>query len=123
MRCDGHDFFCGLTFPIGDACCSLIVGGWSGPVVGLSCIDGRDAAENSTTRYRKFESDRWYRVRLRVTAARIEAWIDNEPFVNLATEGHQLAVRAEVIASQPFGIASWRTTARVRNIELCTLPR
>ena len=24
----GNDFFCGMTFPVGDSFCSLIVGGW-----------------------------------------------------------------------------------------------
>ncbi len=28
MRVDGTDFFCGLTFPVGDLPCSFIVGGW-----------------------------------------------------------------------------------------------
>src|SRR5436190_20842573 len=28
MKVDGSDFFCGLTFPVGDAFCSFIVGGW-----------------------------------------------------------------------------------------------
>jgi hypothetical protein len=36
----GNDFFCGMTFPVGDSFCSFIVGGWGGPVVGLSSIDG-----------------------------------------------------------------------------------
>ena len=44
MRVDGSDFFCGLTFPVGDKPCSFIVGGWGGGVVGLSSIDGSDAS-------------------------------------------------------------------------------
>ena len=46
MRLDGADFFCGLTFPVGEKPCSHIVGGWGGGVVGLSNIDGEDAANN-----------------------------------------------------------------------------
>src|SRR4030095_13557208 len=49
MRVDGSDFFCGLTFPVGEDPCSLIVGGWGGGVVGLSSLDGEDAANNETT--------------------------------------------------------------------------
>ena len=30
MRVMGSDFFCGLTVPVGDTFCSLIVGGWGG---------------------------------------------------------------------------------------------
>jgi len=29
MRVNGSDFFCGLTIPVKDSCCSLIVGGWA----------------------------------------------------------------------------------------------
>ena len=36
MRVNGSDFFCGLTFPVRDSFCSLIVGGWGGSIVGLS---------------------------------------------------------------------------------------
>src|SRR5262245_20164121 len=30
MRVSGYDFYCGLTFPVHDTFCSLIVGGWGG---------------------------------------------------------------------------------------------
>ena len=33
MKVDGSDFFCGLTFPVGETYCSFIVGGWGGGVV------------------------------------------------------------------------------------------
>ncbi len=67
MRVDGSDFFCGLTFPVGDDPCTFIVGGWGGGVIGLSSIDGSDASENETTRYQEFESGQWHKVRVRVT--------------------------------------------------------
>ena len=51
MRVAGDDFFCGLTFPVNDSFCSLIVGGWGGGVVGLSNLDGADASENETTKF------------------------------------------------------------------------
>ena len=35
MRLAGSDFFCGLTFPVGETSCSLILGGWGGTTVGL----------------------------------------------------------------------------------------
>ena len=44
----GGDFFCGLTFPYGDASCTFVVGGWGGGLVGLSSINGDDASENET---------------------------------------------------------------------------
>ena len=60
MKIDGSDFFCGLTFPVDNAFCSFIAGGWGGGVVGLSSIDGMDASENETTKYMKFDASRWY---------------------------------------------------------------
>jgi hypothetical protein len=51
MRVSGSDFFCGLTVPVGDAFCSLIVGGWGGGLVGISSLDGMDASENPTTKF------------------------------------------------------------------------
>ena len=117
-RVDGSDFFCGMTFRVGDQPCSLIVGGWGGAVVGLSSIENRDASENETTRFLRFESGRWYPIRLRVTREKIEAWIDGRQVVDVARNGREFSVRIEVEPSQPFGIASWRTTAALRNITL-----
>ncbi len=55
MRVEGSDFFCGVTFPVNDTFCSFICGGWGGGVVGISSIDGEDASENDTTKYKKFD--------------------------------------------------------------------
>ncbi len=117
-RVDGSDFFCGLTFPVKKDPCSLIIGGWGGGVCGLSSIDGLDASENSTTKYRDFDNGRWYTIRLRVTDARIEAWIDKVQIVNQSLAGKKISIRSEVDASRPFGIASYRTLAALRNIRL-----
>jgi len=118
MRVAGTDFFCGLTFPAGKDPCTLIVGGWGGTVVGLSSIDGKDASENETTRYMNFEKNRWYRIKLKVTDQKIEAWIDEEKIVDFTISKRSLSVRPEVELSRPFGIASWCTTAALRNIRV-----
>ena len=115
-KIDGDDFFCGMTFPVGKNSCTLIVGGWGGTVVGLSSIDGLDASENETGRLKKFSHNRWYKIRLRVTKKLIQAWIDGQKMVDLPIEGRKLSIRSEVELSQPFGIASWKTTAALRNI-------
>jgi hypothetical protein len=120
-RVSGTDFFCGLTFPVGKSPCTLIVGGWGGTVVGLSSIDGLDASDNETMVNRKFETGQWYRIRLQVTDSTIKAWIDDDQPVNFKYTGRVLSIRPEVNLSRPFGIASWCTTAALRNIRLIKL--
>lgn len=117
MRVDGIDFFCGLTFPVADSHCSLVVGGWAGAVVGLSSIDGRDASENATTQYRKFDEGKWYRIRVRVTADRIRCWIDDEQLIDQDIRECRISTRPEVDQSKPLGIAAWQTKAALRGIE------
>lgn len=118
MRVEGGDFFCGLTFPVNDSPCTLVVGGWGGGLVGLSCIDYYDAANNMTSKNLDFESGKWYQIRLRVTRKMIQAWIDDELMVNFEWPGHKLDVRFEVEPSVPLGIATWQTAGAVRNIEV-----
>jgi hypothetical protein len=118
MRVDGSDFFCALTFPVELEPCSFIVGGWGGGVVGLSSIDNEDAAHNETTSYLNFENGKWFKIRVRVTKSRIEAWIDGDQVVNLETKGRVISIRPEVELSKPLGIASWSTTAALRNIQI-----
>jgi len=115
-RVDGSDFFCGLTFPVGEAHCSLILGGWGGSVVGLSSIDGEDAANNATTKLISFKTDRWYAVRVRVSDARIECFLDGERIVDQPLADRVISVRQEVEPSQPLGIATYCTTAELRGI-------
>lgn len=117
-RKEGNDFFCGLTFPVGNDFCTFIAGGWGGTTVGLSCIDGKDASENETSTLRNFEKNRWYAIRLLVTGSRIEVWIDEEKVADMETEGRRMSIRPEVTLSKPLGIASWNTTAGLRKIRL-----
>src|SRR5438128_3211659 len=119
MKVDGSDFFCGLTFPVKEAFCTFIVGGWGGGVVGLSSIDGLDASENETTKYMKFDAGRWYRIRVRVTKEQIEAWIDNEKIADQAISGRRISLRpGDIELSKPFGLATWQTTGALRDIKI-----
>jgi hypothetical protein len=117
-RVRGRDFFCTTTFPVGKAHCSFVVGGWGGAIVGLSSVDDMDASMNDTRTLKNFKSDRWYRIRIRVTADRIQAWIDDERVVDLATKGKRISIRPECDLCRPFGIATWRTTGAVRDIRV-----
>ncbi|GIW99802.1 MAG: hypothetical protein KatS3mg111_3135 [Pirellulaceae bacterium] len=114
-RLEGRDFFCGLTFPVGEEFCSLIAGGWGGTIVGLSSVDGFDASENATTTAEDFENDRWYRFLVRVDDEYVRVWIDGEEFFRQEREGHEFSTRIEVYANQPLGLATFMTKAAVRN--------
>jgi Domain of Unknown Function (DUF1080) len=118
MRLDGSDFFAGVTFPVGDSFCSLILGGWGGTVVGLSSINGRDASENDTTQSIVFDPRRWYNIRIRVTPEKIQAWLDDRQIIDQNITGEKISTRIEVDLSQPLGIAAWRTRSALRDIRL-----
>ena len=114
MRVSGGDFFGSLTFPIGEAACTFVVGGWGGTVVGLSSIDGADASGNETTREMEFADRRWYRIRVRVTPDRLEAWIDATKVVDLPTAGRRFSLRpGDIQKARPLGISSYMTRAEI----------
>ena len=119
MRVKGSDFFCGLTFPVKDGYCSLILGGWGGTMVGLSSVDGEDASENETSQTIRFETGRWYRVRVRVTDTKIQAWLDDKRIVDLTTTKRAIGLRwGEIEYSKPLGLATYQTRGAMREIKL-----
>jgi hypothetical protein len=118
MRIDGSDFFAGITFPVADSFCSLILGGWGGTVVGLSSINGMDASENDTSQSIAFDTGRWYDVRIRVTPEKIQAWLDGKQIVDQDIRRRKIHTRIEVEPSQPLGIAAYRTKSALRDIRL-----
>ena len=123
MRRTGLDFFCGLTFPVGEKHLTFVVGGWGGSTVGLSSIDRLDASQNETNQIRFFKDNQWYKIRVRVEPERIQAWIDQEQVVDVNTKGRVLDLRpGEIEISVPFALATFRTAASFREIKLRTLP-
>ena len=117
-RIEGDDFFCGLTFPVKESFCTFVVGGWGGSIVGLSSIDDEVAANNITYDFRNFELNQWYKIRVKVTDEKIEAWIDNDNIVDFIIGNHRISLRWEAESSIPLGIVTWQTTAAIRNIKL-----
>ena len=115
---DGTDFFCCLTFPVGNSHCSLVLGGWGGTVSGISCIDRRDASSNSTQFLRRYDQGRWYAVRVRVTDDRLTCWLDDQQVVDLELAGIQLQVRTEVLPCRPLGLCGFETETAWKNIQL-----
>jgi len=118
MRVSGTDFWCALTFPVGKDHVTLVLGGWGGSIVGISCIDYMDASDNETTTVVSFEEGRWYRVRARVTKKQIECWLDGEKIVEVERSGRHFDLRPEVDLSVPLGVTTWQTHGAVRNIRL-----
>ena len=115
---DGADFFCGLTFPVGDSNASLILGGWGGSLCGISSLDDEDAAHNETRTTRPFKSGQWYDVRLRVLPERLIAWVDDAKIIDVNTRGKQISLRRDIDASKPLGLASFQTTAAIKDVKI-----
>ena len=122
-RVEGSDFFCGLTFPVDDGSLTLILGGWGGWVVGLSCIDNEYAINNETCQGVEFKNGQWYRVRVRVTKPKVEVWLDAKQIIDLKTEDRKLEVSLEMERCRPVGIATWKTTGAIRNIRYRVLKK
>ncbi len=119
MKLQGEDFFCGLTFPVGTSACTFIVGGWGGMIVGLSSVDHFDASDNDTSTSMEFADNRWYRIRVRVTEGKIEAWIDDKRMVDLETKDRKITLRwGEIDKSLPLGVAAYMTRAALRDIRI-----
>lgn len=121
MRVAGGDFFCGLTFPVGDAYLTWINGGWGGTVVGLSNVNDFSAVENETTSGMDFEQGRWYQLRLRVTPERIEAWIDGDKKIDLERKDRRFTIWFEQEPCRPFGVTTYATKGAIREISVRAL--
>lgn len=124
-RISGEDFFGTVTFPVGsvDRCVSFVLGGWGGSQVGISSIDGYDASENLTGSRQHLETGRWYHIRIEVREKSLRVLLDDRPIINTNIAGRQLGMRAgEIDRCMPFGFASFRTEARLRNLKVEKLP-
>ena len=120
-RLQGVDFFCALTFPVGDLkkCATLICGGWGGSVTGISSIDDVDASNNATGSYQKYEDDKWYAVRLRVTPENLSVWIDDKQVVDQDIKGRKVSLRPGPIESYaPLAISTYNTTGAIKAVRL-----
>lgn len=115
-RLSGNDFFCGLTFPVGDTHATVVLGGWGGGLCGLSCVDDEDAGTNATRSFQSFTPNVRYTLRLEVRADAIRAWLDGELLFDQPTVGHKISLRTEMFPSQPLGVASFITRAAIHEV-------
>jgi hypothetical protein len=107
----GNDFFCGVTFPVGEQHLTLVLGGWGGAVCGLSSLDDLDAARNETRWLMHCERDRPFDVAIRSLPDRVEVRIDGELRCAVDLRGRRLSLRAEMEPCRPLGLASFATRA------------
>jgi hypothetical protein len=117
MRVSGGDFFGSATFPVRDeqTFVTFVLGGWGGAQVGISSIDGYDAASNSTGSSQHFEEGKWYRIRIEVRPMEIHVRLDGKAIIQTNIAGRSLALRAgEISHCVPFGFATYGTEGRVR---------
>lgn len=122
-KLDGNDFFCALTFPVKESHATFLCGGWGGGVVGISSVDDLDASENETMNVAGFEKERWYHIRVKVTDAKLEAWIDDKQMVDLELKDRKISLRpGDIELCVPLGVASFQTRAQYKNIVWRNLP-
>jgi len=124
-RLQGVDFFCGLTFPVGDLKrnATLICGGWGGSVTGISSIDGMDAANNATGTYQRYDDDKWYSFCLRVTPENLSVWVDDKQVVDQDIKDRKVSLREGPIELYaPLSLTTYNTTAAIKNVRMKALP-
>ncbi|HLY09603.1 MAG TPA: DUF1080 domain-containing protein [Planctomycetota bacterium] len=121
MKVEGSDFFCCIVFPVGKDTCSFVAGGWGGGVTGLSSVDHMNASENETASDQDYAKNKWYAIRLRVTAEKIEVWVDSKQVVHLELANRQISVHPAVESAAPLGVTNYQTSSLFRKIRLRTL--
>jgi len=120
-KLEGNDFFVGLTFPVRDDFCSLILGGWGGTTCGLSSFDYSDAANNETSMLMDFEPHKWYGIRMEVAGDTLRAFVDQQKIIETTIQGRKVHVRSEVEPSKPLGLCAFETITRYKNIRITEL--
>jgi len=117
MREAGAADFCNLVFPVGSSYCALTLGGYV-TMAGLDQVDGQLFNENEATKHLAYQQGEWYEVLVRVTDARVEAWVGGEKVVDLPREGHQYSLRADYLPLSPVGVSTWDTKGVLRHIQV-----
>jgi len=123
MRVEGSDFFVGLTIPIEESFCTVIIGGWGGGLCGISCVNYMDASENQWTRGVSFENNKWHTLRVRVMPNVLQVFLDEKQTYHARVEwekASQFSLRSgsDIDKAKPLGLVSYQTHAKWRNFTL-----
>lgn len=121
LRAEGSDFFIGLTIPVEKSFCTVIIGGWGGGLCGISSVDHADASENQWTEGVRFENNRWYTLRVRVTPGVVQVFLDKDLYTARIEYGDagRLSLRwGDIDKTKPLGLATYCTRALWRNFTL-----
>ncbi len=122
QKVSGTDFFGSLTFPYLNDHATLVLGGWGGALVGISCLDGFDASENQTATAHLFNTHQWYRCVLRVTDTHFKFWVDQEKLIDCDIQGRTISMRTgEIELSKPLGFSTFDTTGLIKDVRLSSL--
>ena len=115
-RVEGNDFFGLAVIPYKDKSFGFVLGGWGGTLCGFSRLDGYSADENSSAFTYNFKNNVWYDVKLKITEKELVVYINGEKMKSVDMEDREVSNRMEVEPVEPFGFATWYTTAEIRNI-------
>ena len=88
-------------------------------MTGISNIDGIDASNNSTGTYQRYEDDKWYKIRLRVTPENLSVWINDNQVVDYDIKDRKISLRPGPIESYaPLALSTYNPTAAIKNVRL-----
>jgi hypothetical protein len=123
MRLAGADDFGSVTFPIGASHVTLKLGIRDGNTIGIEQVDNVGATDNETTVMASIQLQRWYRIRLSVTADKVETWLDEEKIIDVPRQGRAFTAGGRYEPARPLGFSTWQTRAALRNIMIRRLPK
>ena len=90
------------------------LGGWGNTRHAIEKQVGNRRVAISPNRDGRIESDRWYKIRVRVEGNHIQCWLDEEQMIDMRDD-------AEPFLSGMVGLATYGTHSRYRNLKVTSL--
>lgn len=105
-----------VVFPLGGTHCTLAVTGGEVSHVGLELVDSKSMADNGTAASVDLDPAKWHRLRLRVTDAKVVAWMNGQQVVEQSREGHDLNRSVYYRHVQNLGLCARGARPAFRNV-------